>query len=64
MKSYVTIRPNSLTNPSDDYLVVEYGHWSAFRNGEVSRLVPKSTHADAADAHNAAVELNRDVVLG
>jgi hypothetical protein len=64
MKSYVTLTPNSLTNPTDKYLVVEYGHWSAFRNGGVSRLVPQSVHDDYADAHNAAVELNRDVVLG
>jgi hypothetical protein len=64
MKSYVTIYPNSLTNPTEDYLVVEYSHWMAFRNGEVSRLIPESRHSDVADAHNAAVRLNRDVVLG
>lgn len=64
MKSYVTLQPGSLTNPTEQYLVVEYGHWSAFRNGEVSRLIPESEHTDAADAHNAAVRLNRDVVLG
>lgn len=64
MKSYVTIQPNSLTNPTDSHLVVEYGHWTAFRNGEVSRLVPESTHTDPADAHNEAVRLNRETVLG
>jgi hypothetical protein len=64
MKSYVTLQPNSLTNPTDRYLVVEYDHWQQFRNGDVSRLVPESEHDDAADAHNAAVELNREEVLG
>jgi hypothetical protein len=64
MKSYVLIYPNSLTNPTDKYLVVEFLHWTAFRNGEVSRLNPESEHDDVADAHNAAIKLNRDVVMG
>lgn len=64
MKSYVTLQPGSLTNPSSKHWVVEYRHWMDFSEVRVPMLTPVSTHDDAADAHNAAVELNNREVLG
>lgn len=64
MKSYVTLGPHSLTNPSARHLVVEFSHWRLFADGEVMVLNVESSHNDAADAHNAAVALNNREVLG
>lgn len=57
--TYVVLQPNSSTNPSDKYRVVDYARWTEHADSNlVSPLPVKSEHDNFAEAEAAAAELN------
>lgn len=57
--SYIVLRPNSNSNPTDEHWVARYQDWLRFSEGDVSGLTPVSTHADYKSAEAEADQLNR-----
>lgn len=58
MLTYVTLRPNSITNPGDDYRVVPYAAWLAASEGPIASALDGETFADGAQAYARTDELN------
>lgn len=54
--AYVVQQPNSLTNPSGKFRVVDFDRWKTYADGETNNLPMHSSH----DTYAAAVEA-RDV---
>ena len=55
--AFIVLQPHSITNPGDDYLVVQVRVWLAAYNAGI-RLTGGSYHKSYTEAANAADELN------
>lgn len=56
--SYVIQLPHSLTNPSDNYRVIEYTDWVDYTKGEKQAIVPAAEFRHYEDALARRDELN------
>jgi hypothetical protein len=57
--AYVVQQPRSLTNPTDDFRVVETLEWAAYADGERKSLPTYGTYSTYAEAQAQVDELNR-----
>lgn len=58
--TYVTLQPNSITNPHDHHAVVDYDEWSAYTAGARLSFKVHSAHGSAAEARIRADALNAE----
>ena len=56
--AYMVLRPNSITNHSDRFAIVDYDEWTAYANGE-SAMLAVAEYADTSEiAADRAKALN------
>jgi hypothetical protein len=56
--SYVTLRPNSSTNPTKQHQVVDYDDWMRYVNGESQAYKVADSFAKYSDAQAYCEKLN------
>lgn len=61
--TYVVLRPHSITNPHDQYAVVDYDEWSQYVDGKLVGLPVAARTTTGKEAAQEAFKLNRGVAV-
>lgn len=62
--TYVVLRPHSISNPHDDYAVVDYDKWRQYMDGELVILPVAERATTTQEAGEKAFKLNRGGITG